>query len=220
VPPANILCLDDDRVLLHLVKSVLRKNGYSVFGATNGHQALQLQTEHRLDVAVIDQGLPDMHGGEVARQIKARCQDVAVIMYTGAEDLPAGTSGCIDALVRKGEGANELLSALRLVLDRAGRRKKDLRKFGRTAVQFPFSVTVERCGKIVVLAGSATDIGEGGLGGTVEGRLTPGEQVLLSIPQRPGHGAETKPAQVRYQNQSECGFAFLKPESARMAAAS
>jgi hypothetical protein len=101
---------------------------------------------------------------------------------------------------------NDALSAERT---RKGAKKTlELRRFPRFPAQLSLAVTVERAGKVAMLQGVSTDLGEGGIGGTIDGDLEPGEYVLLMISDS-RLGAQLVPsAQVRYRKDKNYGFAF------------
>jgi PAS domain S-box-containing protein len=69
-PGAVILHVDDYPAGRHWVSQVLRRHGFAVVEATNGADALRL-VHDQPDLVLLDVNLPDMHGFEVCRQIKA-----------------------------------------------------------------------------------------------------------------------------------------------------
>ena len=82
--------------------------------------------------------------------------------------------------VWKGEGLRLLLARLARLLQVPGKKQSELRRFPRFAVQLSFAVTVDRAGRLAMLQGISSNLGEGGIGGIVDGDLQPGEYVLLS----------------------------------------
>jgi CheY-like chemotaxis protein len=92
--PANpsshrVLFVEDDAAARSGYVTYLERCGYTVIEAKTGEQALTLAATMRPDVVVLDLGLPDVDGWEVARQLKAAPATAAVpiIALTGA-DLP------------------------------------------------------------------------------------------------------------------------------------
>jgi CheY-like chemotaxis protein len=68
----SILVVDDNHDALESLAMLLTMEGYTVFTAGGGPEALQ-RVEHDLpDVAVIDISMPGMDGNEVARRIRAQ----------------------------------------------------------------------------------------------------------------------------------------------------
>lgn len=206
---AIVLCLDDEEILLHLLEATLTANGYAVLTASNGRQALRLAVAHRLDAAILDYDVPDMNGGEVACEMKRIRPDTPIIMFSGAYDIPSSVLTHVDGLVQKGESVNALLGILHRLLHGAGAAPLATRRFPRYSVQLPFEVVVERSGELAMLQGLSTTIGEGGIGGTIDGSLVPGDKVLIYMShQQTGLRVESR-AQVCYQKRDGCGFAFL-----------
>jgi hypothetical protein len=90
-----------------------------------------------------------------------------------------------------------------------GAMSRTLRRFPRFPAQLSLAVTVDRAGELAMLQGVSTDLGEGGIGGIVEGNLELGECVLLMISDsRLGTQLEPR-AQVRYRKDKNYGFAFF-----------
>lgn len=64
----NILIADDDINVLKLIDIHLRKEGYRVFQAKDGMEALQLFDKETCDLAVIDVMMPYMDGYELTKR--------------------------------------------------------------------------------------------------------------------------------------------------------
>ena len=208
--PMTVLCLDDEEVLLHLLEAALSTNGYAVLTAISGCEALKIAAAaHHLDAVILDYDVPDMNGGEVAREVKGIRPQTPIIMFSGADDIPSSALTYVDGFARKGESVNALLGILHRLLHRPGPKPLASRRFPRYSVQLPFSVLTQRSGKLAVFQGVSTDIGEGGVGGAIEGTLVPGEKVLLHVSRQMGEVVGAHSAQVCYRNDDCYGFAFL-----------
>jgi len=87
--PLRVLFVDDDRETREGYVAYLTDCGYNVLPAATGDEALKLAALLAPDVVVLDLGLPDIDGWEVARQLKAgdQTKDVPIIALTAA-DLP------------------------------------------------------------------------------------------------------------------------------------
>jgi len=85
----RVLFVDDDAATRAGYAAHLTSLGYEVLGVSTGGQALTLASTWAPDVIVLDLGLPDIDGWEVARQLKARAATSAIpiVAVTGA-DLP------------------------------------------------------------------------------------------------------------------------------------
>jgi CheY-like chemotaxis protein len=207
--PSTVLCLDDEPVLLRLLEVVLAKHGYVALPACTGHQALKLAAAHSFDAAILDYGLPDMTGGEVAREIRQMRPGTPILLFSGACDISPLDCQSVDVLVPKGEGVHALLAILHRLTHRAAGECITIRRVPRYALQLPFAVAAERSGKPQTLSGLSISIGEGGIGGTIEGELTPGEIVQISLSDSERGIMLDSRAQVCYRTSNRYGFAFL-----------
>ena len=72
VPPRRILVVDDNRDSATSLSMLLKVAGNHTFTAFNGHEALHVVKESCPDVVLLDIGLPDLNGYEVARQLRAQ----------------------------------------------------------------------------------------------------------------------------------------------------
>lgn len=84
----TILVVEDEELLLELLKEMLEAEGYRVITATDGSQAVNLYRNEREKVSLVlsDMGLPSMGGWEVLRQLKAINPMVKVILSSGFMD--------------------------------------------------------------------------------------------------------------------------------------
>ena len=87
--PRRVLFIEDEQAARDGFATYLAGSGYEVLPAATGQQALALAAEWTPDVVVLDLGLPDIDGWEVARQLKAAppTANTPIIALTGA-DLP------------------------------------------------------------------------------------------------------------------------------------
>ncbi len=101
----HLLLVEDDDRLRTLLGRLLREERHLVEVAATGREALDLASDGRgLDVVILDVGLPDMSGLEVARSLRATGAPVAILMLTARDtvaDRVAGLdSGADDYLVK------------------------------------------------------------------------------------------------------------------------
>ncbi|MBI4387201.1 MAG: response regulator [Elusimicrobia bacterium] len=68
----RILVADDDPDLLDLIKMNLTLQGYQVFPAANGKDALQIASTESLDMALLDVMMPYIDGYHVASEITSK----------------------------------------------------------------------------------------------------------------------------------------------------
>jgi signal transduction histidine kinase/ActR/RegA family two-component response regulator len=81
----QLLYVEDNADLRAVMSEMLRLSGYEVREAVNGEAALAAVSLNPPDAIVMDIGLPDMHGYELARQIRLlpNGRDVPIIALTG-----------------------------------------------------------------------------------------------------------------------------------------
>ncbi len=126
--PAKVLLVDDEQDILDFLKYNLEKEGFEVYTANNGRDAVAIATEKRPDLIVLDVMMPGMDGIETCRAIRlienlnhtviafltARNEDYSQIagFDVGADDYitkpikPRVLISRIKALLRRGAAAN------------------------------------------------------------------------------------------------------------------
>lgn len=67
----EVLVVEDDIDVAGMVEARLRRNGYLVRTAASGHAALNAVALRRPDLVLLDIGLPDLDGWEVARLLRS-----------------------------------------------------------------------------------------------------------------------------------------------------
>lgn len=74
----KILVVDDEKPISEIVKYNLVKEGYEVFTAYDGEEALEKVEEVEPDLIILDLMLPKMDGLEVAREVRKHmiCQSL------------------------------------------------------------------------------------------------------------------------------------------------
>jgi two-component system response regulator PilR (NtrC family) len=92
--PKRILVVDDERSLRELLAIVLRREGYEVLLAEDGHAALAALNRGPLDLLISDIKMPDMSGVEVLRAAKAGDAAIPAIMMTAF----ASTETAVEAM--------------------------------------------------------------------------------------------------------------------------
>ncbi len=78
----TILIVDDEPNYLIVLEELLEDEGFQVFTANNGEDALQVCKESDLDLVLTDMQMPGMGGMELLEQIKRQSPELPVIMMT------------------------------------------------------------------------------------------------------------------------------------------
>ncbi|GAB4505877.1 MAG: sigma-54 dependent transcriptional regulator [Anaerolineales bacterium] len=84
---ATVLIIDDEQTLNHFVQEDLREAGYESLGALTGQEGLDLIRSQEVDLVLLDQQLPDMHGLDVLKVIREEEPDIPVIIVTGHGEI-------------------------------------------------------------------------------------------------------------------------------------
>ncbi len=87
-PPAKILVVDDEKIVVDLHKKMLERNGYEVVIAYDGIQALEMILAETPDLILTDVSMPEMDGLELCAELKKneRTNLIPVIMVTAVDD--------------------------------------------------------------------------------------------------------------------------------------
>ncbi len=80
----KVMVVDDDEDIIYVVKSVLGREGFEVYGALGGKECIDSFEEANPDILLMDIMMPDMSGWEVIRELKetGALKNVKVIMLT------------------------------------------------------------------------------------------------------------------------------------------
>ncbi len=100
---ATILVIDDDTLLLKLIRQALTPKGYIVHTATNGDEGLLLFNQVAPDLVILDVMMPGMSGWDVCERLR-QVSSVPIIFLTAldsVDDIVNGlTGGADDYLVK------------------------------------------------------------------------------------------------------------------------
>lgn len=133
----KILIVEDEKTIRELLKRSLETEGYLVITAENGQTALNWIKDVRLDLAIVDLGLPDISGMEICRNIKVnpRTRATPIIILTGNTSNSARIEGNLDAnadlFLNKPLSAEDLNKAIKMILEKSEKRKLTLRNLFR-----------------------------------------------------------------------------------------
>jgi DNA-binding response OmpR family regulator len=158
----QLLMIEDDARLAHMVSEYLGQSGYSVTHAGDAQTGLASLQSLPPDLVVLDLMLPDMDGLEVCRRIRALPGTLAktpILMLTAKGDpmdrIIGLEMGADDYLPKPFE-PRELLARIRAVLRRHG-TDSPVVQGGNNLMRFG-SLEIDRDARIVSLAGQACDL--------------------------------------------------------------
>jgi DNA-binding response OmpR family regulator len=116
----TVLVVEDEYKLRELVRTYLERVGLEVFSTGSGAEALSQAATGSPDLVILDLGLPDVSGEEVAREIRAT-SDVPILMLTAKSDERdriAGLELGADDYVTKPFSPRELVLRVQAILRR------------------------------------------------------------------------------------------------------
>ncbi len=118
----KILCIEDEPEMIDLIRLILSRRGYEVYGAVGGEEGIKMTRELRPDLVLLDLMMPDMDGWEVYQQIKAEAslRDIPVIVVTAKAQNIDKVLGLhiakVDDYIAKPFGPQELMDSVDKVL--------------------------------------------------------------------------------------------------------
>jgi DNA-binding response OmpR family regulator len=118
----RVLIVEDERRLADAIARGLRREGIAVDLAGDGSDALAKSRVVRYDVVVLDRDLPEVHGDEVCRRVRAERPETGIIMLTAAgelEDLVEGLTLGADDYLPKPFRFAELVARIRALSRRS-----------------------------------------------------------------------------------------------------
>ena len=151
-----VMVVEDEYKLRELLRNYLEREGLEVFSAGTGAEALSHANDRALDLVILDLGLPDVPGEEVAREIRC-ASDVPILMLTAKSDERdriAGLELGADDYVTKPFSPRELVLRVQAILRRT--RPPELRSGPASFGQGRLVIDDER--RRVEVSGRAVDL--------------------------------------------------------------
>jgi len=123
----KILVVDDEKDLVELIAFNLEQEGYTVFKAWDGEQAMELVRTIKPDLIVLDLMLPGLSGFDICRRLrgKAETEHLPIVMVTAKGqdvDKIVGLELGADDYITKPFSVRELVARVRAILRRSERK--------------------------------------------------------------------------------------------------
>jgi two-component system, OmpR family, KDP operon response regulator KdpE len=163
MPDEKVLIVDDEPAIRKFLRVTLSAQAYTTIEASSGQEALSKAASDKPDIIVLDIGLPDMNGIEVARLLRQWTRiPIIILSVRGAEsDKIAALDAGADDYLTKPFGVGELLARLRAALRRAAQTTSE-------PVFMSGNLKVDLTRRLITLSGN-------------EVQLTPNEYELIRV---------------------------------------
>ena len=136
----KILAVDDEQDIRNLLKECLELEGYLVYTAKNGMEAME-NISHNPDLIIMDVNMPDMDGYTVCGKIRdyVDCPILFLTARTQEQDKVSGFQAGGDDYIVKPFGMDELLARVEAHLRREERRQKQRNVYLKGSLAIYFS---------------------------------------------------------------------------------
>ena len=117
-PPLAALVVDDDPSTRRLCRAMLEKEGWRVYEAADGAEAISCTKHHVLDVVIMDMLMPNVDGVEATRRLRAdsTTKEILIIMLSAmgdSSDVVAGLEAGADEYLTKPLNKKEFIFRIR-----------------------------------------------------------------------------------------------------------
>jgi CheY-like chemotaxis protein len=112
----TILCIDDYETSLAGWCLYLQNAGYSVTTARTAQEGLERFAVSSVDLVLLDYGMPDRNGGDLAEAMKRIKPDVRILMFSGVPNVPENARLHVDAFLQKGQSPKVVLEKIQELL--------------------------------------------------------------------------------------------------------
>ena len=146
----NILIVDDDKNIRKLMQVVLERQGFNVYLASDGLEALKVIDQVKINLAIVDIMMPNLDGYEFTKTLRDGNDDLSVLMVSAkqlAEDRKKGFLAGIDDYMTKPIDIEEFLLHVKALLRRAKINDEKRIVIGDVVVDSE-SMTVSRKGEV------------------------------------------------------------------------
>lgn len=120
--PNHILVVDDHVVARRIIMRILDQAGYDVTGVGSGMEALDVFQRERVDLAILDIGMPEIDGFTLLRMLRELPDgsNLPVIMLTASgrdEDVYAARAAHVDHFLTKPSSSQIIMQTVRDLLE-------------------------------------------------------------------------------------------------------
>ncbi len=131
----TILIVEDDSQILNFIAYTLKQEGFPCFTAKTARDAIAILISRKIDLMVLDMGLPDLDGIEVIQKVRQWSEMPIIVVSARDQDKEkaAALDAGADDYLTKPFSATELMARIRVMI-------RHLHKMTRTNLQPVLSV--------------------------------------------------------------------------------
>ena len=169
----HILVVEDDKEILEGIKIYLKNQGYTVFGAANGLEGLEVIEKEEIHLAIVDLMMPKMDGITMTMKLREK-HDFPVIMLTAKSEE-------IDKITGLNVGADDYVTKPFAPMELMARVNSQLRRYRKFMEALQGRAEVNKDNTLVV---GGLELDEEKASVTVDGnpvKLTPLEFKVLAL---------------------------------------
>jgi C4-dicarboxylate-specific signal transduction histidine kinase len=130
-PLPHLLLVDDEPVILQILRAVFQEEPYRLTAVGTGSEALSVLADQGCDVLLTDKNLPDVSGLELLKAAKAKDHDIEVIVITGYGSLETALTamelGAFDYVLKPLNNVFDIRRKVRQALDRQNMTRENRR---------------------------------------------------------------------------------------------
>lgn len=126
----NILIVDDEENLRNVIKEYALSEGYNVFLASNGYEAIEITDREKIDCMILDIMMPSLDGFSTLKEITG-VPTIILSARISEEDKLLGFDYGIEDYMTKPFSPKELMARIKVILKRYN---KDDYTFGNLSI--------------------------------------------------------------------------------------
>jgi DNA-binding response OmpR family regulator len=155
----KILVADDEANICEVVQLYLEREGFQVYTAADGEQAINIESQIQPDLLILDVMLPKQSGWEICRSLPRKVPVIFLTAKSTESDKMTGFSLGADDYITKPFSPRELVARVKAVLRRSGLTYEmgDLLIFPGLTIN-PTAQSVERAGQAILLSPKEFDL--------------------------------------------------------------
>ena len=123
----RVLVVDDENSIRRYLRAALSAQGFTVYEAANGEEAVNAVLNNRPDIIILDLGLPDFDGIEVTRRLREWSKTPIIILSVreAENDKIAALDAGADDYLTKPFGTGELMARMRVAMRRLANKSDE-----------------------------------------------------------------------------------------------